>query len=156
MAIFLFLNAVKDYWYYKFREVNPGPDHHNLTVFEVDPNAAETLSYYDGINSTDTESNWNSDRLTPLQLKWNSYLSISNMIPNVCMVMLNASFGHKFPMRSRILGSLTGIALLFIFTDVMTKVNTDNFQYGFLSLTLTTVVLITSCVGLLQVNKAIR
>ena len=125
-------------------------------MFEADPDAPEMLLYYDGINNTDTDINWNSEKLTPLQLKWNSYLSISNMIPNVCMVMLNASFGHKFPMRSRILGSLTGIALLFIFTDVMTKVNTDNFQYGFLSLTLTTVVLITSCVGLLQVNRALR
>ena len=90
---------------------------------------------------------------TPLQLAWNSYLSISNMIPNLGMLLLNATMGHKMPMRPRLLGSLIGIIVLFIVTDIMTQVNTDSFQTGFLGLTLVTVVLITSCVGILQVRK---
>ena len=34
--------------------------------------------------------------LTPLQKKWNSYLSIASMIPNVTFLLLNAAFGHRF------------------------------------------------------------
>ena len=31
-----------------------------------------------------------------LQLQWNSYLSISSMIPNVLFLFINAFLGHKF------------------------------------------------------------
>ena len=103
------------------------------------------------MNSSSTEDVNDENALTPLQLSWNSYLSISNMIPNLGMLLLNATIGHKVPMRPRLIGALLGIIILFICTDVLTKVNTDNFQDGFLSLTLATVVLITSCVGILQV-----
>ena len=90
--------------------------------------------------------------LTPLQLSFNSYVSIANMIPNLGMLLLNATIGHKIPMRPRLLISLVGIIILFILTDAMTRVNTDGFQNGFLVVTLATVVLITACVGILQVN----
>ena len=89
---------------------------------------------------------------TELQLSFNSYLSMTNMIPNLLMLFLNAAYGHKFPMRPRLIVSLVGICILFILTDIMTQVNTDAYQYGFLSLTLVTVVFITMCVGILQVN----
>ena len=124
--IFILHDSVQEYWDHKFRNVS---DH------------------------TDTNILTDEKAKTPLQLAWNSYLSISNMIPNLAMLLLNATMGHKMPMRPRLLGSLIGIIILFIVTDIMTQVNTDSFQTGFLGLTLVTVVLITSCVGILQVRK---
>merc|ERR1711878_75209 len=80
--------------------------------------------------------------LTPLQLQWNSYLSISSMIPNVLFLFINAFLGHKFRSQPRLLAALVIIIVLFIFSDVMTKVDTDEWQYQFLGVTLFTVVLI--------------
>ena len=93
---------------------------------------------------------------TELQLSFNSYLSMTNMIPNLMMLFVNAIIGHKFPMRPRLFVSLVGICILFIFSDVMTQINTDTYQFGFLGLTLASVVLITMCVGVLQVNTLIK
>jgi hypothetical protein len=39
--------------------------------------------------------------LTDLQIKWNSYLSIASMIPNVTFLLLNAAIGHKVSEGSR-------------------------------------------------------
>ena len=49
-------------------------------------------------NVSDTNYNANTTNavLTPLQKKWNSYLSIASMIPNVTFLLLNAAFGHRF------------------------------------------------------------
>ena len=44
------------------------------------------------------------------------------------------------------------VASCFVVTGVMTKVNTDGFQDGFLGLTLVTVVLISSFSGICQVQ----
>jgi uncharacterized membrane protein (Fun14 family) len=108
-----------------------------------------------GTNNTYLAKNVNEEEaLTPLQLSWNSYMSIANMIPNLGMLLLNATIGHKIPMRPRLVVSLIGIIILFIVTDAMTRVNTDGFQDGFLVVTLGTVVLITACVGILQVSIA--
>ncbi len=63
-----FFISVSDYWMYKFRNVS-------------DP--------------TSGTSNTTAAVLTPLQIKWNSYLSIASMIPNVTVLLLNAVFGHK-------------------------------------------------------------
>ena len=143
---------MQSYWNYKFREIN-------INVGYNDTNSTvNTLMHVNGRNYTeisatgDTLGNLDENALTPLQLAWNSYLSIANMIPNLVMLLLNATIGHKIPMRPRLLVSLFGIIILFVVTDVLTQVNTDRFQQGFLSLTLVTVVLITSCVGILQVN----
>ena len=96
-------------------------------------------------------ANYYSD-LSPLQLGWNSYLSISSMIPNVIFLFLNAFLGHKFRSQPRLLAALILIIVLFIFSDIMTKVNTDNWQYQFMGLTLFTVVLINIMVAIFQVS----
>ena len=68
-VLFLFLFQVSDYWMYKFRNVSD--------------------TSYAWANTTNAV-------LTPLQKKWNSYLSIASMIPNVTFLLLNAAFGHRF------------------------------------------------------------
>ena len=136
---------MQEYWDHKFRNVSDHTDtmlQNTLMISLSDGNSTGVI-----VSDTDEKAK------TPLQLAWNSYLSISNMIPNLGMLLLNATMGHKMPMRPRLLGSLIGIIILFIVTDIMTQVNTDSFQTGFLGLTLVTVVLITSCVGILQVRK---
>ena len=143
--IFILHYLVQEYWDHKFRNVSDHTDtmlQNTLMSSLIDGNSTGVI-----VSDTDEKAK------TPLQLAWNSYLSISNMIPNLAMLLLNATMGHKMPMRPRLLGSLIGIIILFIVTDIMTQVNTDSFQTGFLGLTLVTVVLITSCVGILQVRN---
>ena len=143
-----FFSTVQAYWDYKFRDVNDDVNHqngsHDTTFLQV----AESNSH-ENMTMLNDESE---QKRTELQLSFNSYLSMTNMIPNLMMLFLNAAYGHKFPMRPRLIVSLVGICILFVLTDIMTQVNTDAYQYGFLSLTLVTVVFITMCVGILQVN----
>ena len=61
-----FFISVSDYWMYKFRNV--------------------TDVTYESANTTDAV-------LTPLQKKWNSYLSIASMVPRVGFLLFNAAFG---------------------------------------------------------------
>ena len=136
---------MQEYWDHKFRNVS---DHTDM-MLQNTLMGSLTVGNSTAVIVSDTDEK----AKTPLQLAWNSYLSISNMIPNLAMLLLNATMGHKMPMRPRLLGSLIGIIILFIVTDIMTQVNTDSFQTGFLGLTLVTVVLITSCVGILQVRE---
>ena len=96
--------------------------------------------------------NSNSTVLTPLQLSWNSYLSISSMVPNVLFLFINAFFGHKFKYEPRLLFAMISVTILFIFSDVMTKVNTDDWQYQFLGITLFTVVLNGTMTAIFQVS----
>ena len=64
---------------YKFREIHP----HNYTPPYL-------TKEHDDVKSD-------------LQLKWNSYLSISNMIPNLLVLFFNATCGHKFSLAPRLI-----------------------------------------------------
>ena len=89
--------------------------------------------------------------LTDLQKQWASNLSIASMIPNVTFLLLNAVLGHKFRAFPRLLAALVVVLVVLIFTDVMTKVSTDDWQYPFLGVTLFTVVIINIMVAIFQV-----
>jgi len=117
-----FFITVNDYWMHKYRTVNV-PDN----------------------NTTNGTTGYND-----LQLQWNSYLSISSMIPNVLFLFINAFLGHKFRSQPRLLAALILIIVLFIFSDVMTKVDTDTWQIGFMGVTLFTVVIINIAVAIFQ------
>ena len=82
--------------------------------------------------------------MTDLQKQWASNLSIASMVPNVTFLLLNAAVGHKFRAFPRLLAALVVIIILFIFSDVMTKISTDDWQNEFLGVTLFTVALIHS------------
>jgi len=117
-----FFITVNDYWMHKYRDVTV-PDN----------------------NTTNGTTGY-----TDLQLQWNSYLSISSMIPNVLFLFINAFLGHKFRSQPRLLAALILIIVLFIFSDVMTKVDTDTWQIGFMGVTLFTVVIINIAVAIFQ------
>ena len=143
---------VQDYWNYKFRDIDHGLQNFNVSQKRFFDNLDRPF-YNNNISHTSNIYNQDEGGLTSLQLRWNSYLSIANMIPKLGILMLNATVGHKVPIRPKLLAGFIGIILMFVLTDVMTKVDTDGFQDGFLSLTLITVVFITSFSGILQVNK---
>ena len=135
---------MQDYWDYKFRNIN------HLSHLNQNITNCQTVHSSLGINNNDIDQK----PLTPLQIQWNSYLSIASTIPQVIVLMLNAIFGHKISTNLKILTSLIGIVLLFFLTDIMTQINTDNYQNGFLILTLTTAVFISCFIALLQVFKS--
>merc|ERR1711962_184064 len=125
-----FINAT-DYWMYKFRQLTP-----------------------DNGTTDNLMEDGHDDVKSDLQLKWNSYLSISNMIPNLLVLFFNATCGHKFALAPRlIIGQLIVIAI-FAGTDAMTFVDTDQYQNGFLIGTLVSVVFISAMVGLVQGSQA--
>ena len=146
---------MQDYWNYKFRDISLDNNPQNGSSLERNSSFIVLEEMNGTTNTYLAKSVDEEEALTPLQLSWNSYMSIANMIPNLGMLLLNATLGHKLPMRPRLVVSLIGIIVLFILTDAMTRVNTDGFQDGFLVVTLGTVVLITACVGILQVNNFI-
>ena len=119
--------SASDYWMYKFRD---------------------TSENYSSVQEHNHQSS--PKKYTELQLAWNSYLSISNMIPKLVPLSINAVFGHRMPAIPRLIGSSVLIIVLFAFNDVMTFVNTDNFQQGFLAATLAMVIVSSTAVGILQ------
>ena len=140
-SIVSLLMTVQDYWDYKFRGVHD-LGHSTLNLTRCDSHL---------VNYEVTTECIEQKVLTPLQIQWNSYLSIASTIPQVMVLLVNAVWGHRLSTRFKILSSLGGIIILFTLTDILTQVNTDNFQKGFLILTLTTAVLISCFIALLQV-----
>jgi len=115
-----FFLAVNGYWMVKFRDVNN-----------------ETLA--------DSET-----KMTDLQMSWGPYLSMAAMIPNVTMLLVNAVIGHRMKVKPLLISSLVVIIVIFVFTDIMTQVNTDTWQTAFMIVTLFTVVIFNIMVAFLQ------
>ena len=138
---------MQDYWDYKFRHVHEESNSSNLREYNSNYSiSTANISFADAQSAPEQQN-----ELTPLQIQWNSHLSIASTVPQIIVLLINASFGHKVNMQMKLFTSLTGIVVLFMFTAIMTQVNTDHFQYGFLILTLTTATLISCCIALLQV-----
>ena len=119
-----FIN-VNGYWMYKFRTVN-GSD---ATISEI--------------TAKEPEKN-------DLQLQFTSELAIAAMVPNVSFLILNGLFGHRFKTTPRLLCSLCVVVALFIFTLVLVRTNTDNWQLEFLTITLATVIVINVFTAIFQ------
>ena len=71
-------------------------------------------------------------------------------IPNVLFLQLNTMFGHKIKAKPRVLAVLTINILIFIFLIIMTKINTDNWQYEFMVATLSTVTILSVMEAILE------
>jgi len=92
----------------------------------------------------------NVNKLSPLQLAWNSYLSIASMVPNVTFLLLNAAVGHRFPTMPRLVVSLVMMIACMAFNDVTAAMDTDGWQEAFFYATIAMVVLINVNVALFQ------
>ena len=77
-----------------------------------------------------------------VQKDWGPNMSMASMIPNVTFLLLNAVFGHRFKTTPRLLISLIFVIVLFAFTCAMAKINTDEWQNAFWSVTIASIVLI--------------
>jgi len=77
-----------------------------------------------------------------LQKAFNGYLAVASMVPNVAFLILNSVFGHKFKTQPRLIISLVFVILMFTFTSIMVKIDTDEWQSTFLTVTLVSVVFI--------------
>ena len=149
ISFLILLFLVQDYWGYKFRHVHDEVSSNIITDYKSNfSNLKANISFVDAHIASDTQQNG----LPPLQIQWNSHLSIASTVPQIIVLLINASFGHKMNMQMKLFTSLIGIVVLFMFTAIMTQVNTDHFQYGFLILTLVTATLISCCIALLQVK----
>ena len=77
-----------------------------------------------------------------IQTAWNSNMAMASNIPNVIFLLLNAYFGHHFKTTPRLLISLIFVILMFGVTCAMAKVDTDQFQNAFWTMTIVSIVLI--------------
>lgn len=79
--------------------------------------------------------------ITPTQATIISDLSFSASIPSTLFLILNACFGHKFPLKLRMNGSMLVILVVFILNTGLIKVNTDAWQDTFFDITIVSVVI---------------
>nr|XP_054759282.1 equilibrative nucleoside transporter 1-like [Lytechinus pictus] len=79
---------------------------------------------------------------TELQDMYESYFSIAAQVPNVVIQLVNIGIKHKVTLKVRMLTSLTGMLVIFIFTTVLTRVDTNDWEKQFFWITLASVVVI--------------
>ena len=73
---------------------------------------------------------------TDLQINWQSYLNIAFCINGVIFQQLNTMFGHKIKAKPMILTALAIDLILVITLMVFTKINTDEWQWEFMIISL--------------------
>ncbi|XP_066971026.1 equilibrative nucleoside transporter 1-like isoform X2 [Macrobrachium rosenbergii] len=118
-----FFITAQSYWDYKFRAV--GPD--NGTG--------------EGVPSM--ERTYLQNLYVPMQVCF-------SQIPNFVFLFINMLFSHRFPLRVRLLTSLTLMILLFAVTTALTQVNTDSWQTGFFAITIIVIFFINSSGAIFQ------
>lgn len=109
-----FFITATDYWMYKFR---------NVTV-EYNPQQPHTMER------------------TSLQVFFESYLAIAANLPMLISMLLNSLYGQRFSQKTRLYTSLSVMLLIFALTTVFVKIDTDEMQITFFSVTLAMVVII--------------
>ncbi|KAJ8985306.1 hypothetical protein NQ317_007093 [Molorchus minor] len=89
---------------------------------------------------------------TTLQTYFNSGLMITQSTSNILCMLLSSAFAHTIEVRSRVLSSLSIIAILFVLFTALIKVNTDSWQTAFFVLSLLTLSVICGVLTLFQVS----
>ena len=125
------------YWNFKFRTVSD-----DMTL-EVPDDVTLNVTDYQTRNVTETSAN-------DLQKAWGGYLAAASMVPNVTFLILNGFFGHKFKTQPRLIVSLVLVIVMFTFTSIMVKIDTDTWQHTFLIVTLVSVVFINTNAAIFQ------
>ncbi|XP_037960465.1 equilibrative nucleoside transporter 1 [Teleopsis dalmanni] len=107
-----FFVTAEDYWMYKFR---------NTTIN----------------NTADVEI-----ELTPMQKSFECDLTLTASISGTTFLILNAIYGHKVPLKLKMLGTLVIILIIFFITTAFVEINTDRWQEQFFLITIFTVIII--------------
>ncbi|EDV33516.1 uncharacterized protein Dana_GF24827 [Drosophila ananassae] len=89
------------------------------------------------INATDLD-----EELTPLQKSFTCDLALTATISGTTFLLLNAIYGHHVSLRTKMLGTLWMILVLFGITTGFVEINTDKWQEQFFLITLVIVVLL--------------
>ncbi|KAJ8985305.1 hypothetical protein NQ317_007092 [Molorchus minor] len=89
---------------------------------------------------------------TTLQTYFNSGLMITQSTSMILCMLLSSAFAHTIKVRSRVLSSLSIIAVLFVLFTALIKVNTDTWQTAFFVLSLATLAVICGVLTLFQVS----
>jgi len=124
--------SVFAYWNYKLRTLET----------DVDPAAAGGEGETSLSDTAATNQTAAGQEQNDLQKAFGGYLAVASMVPNVTFLILNGFFGHRFKTQPRLLVSLVMVIVMFTFTSVMVKVDTDSWQRTFLLVTLASVVVI--------------
>ncbi|KAK6173516.1 hypothetical protein SNE40_016950 [Patella caerulea] len=74
--------------------------------------------------------------ITTDQALFESYLSIVSMLTNLVFAILTTIFIRSIPLKLRMVVSFIIVAVIFIGTTALTKIDTDKWQYTFFVLTL--------------------
>lgn len=88
--------------------------------------------------------------LTPIQAGFTSDLSVAASIPSTMFLVLNAFVGHRIPLAWRMLGSLSVVLVFFVISTVLVVVDTDQWQNGFFTVTLSSVVAMNMATAILS------
>lgn len=105
---------------------------------------------YRTVNGTNSSEPSPHDKLNELQLQWNSLLTIVNLTPKLIILLLTAVWGEKLPIFATVITCVSINIMVFSICDVLTFIDTDNFQQGFLYLTLVSVAVISICTAVMQ------
>jgi len=143
----MFITVVA-YWDHKFRTLSPLSLPSELLAATAEKvQGGDSLSLLGASNVT-VDSGCTGYCPNELQKAWGGYLAVASMVPNVTFLILNGVVGHRFKTQPRLLVSLVFVILSFIFTSIMVKVDTDEWQETFLYVTL-------ASVAFINVNAAI-
>lgn len=87
---------------------------------------------------------------TPLQTFFESYLAIAANLPMLLSMIINSIYGRRFSQKKRLYVSLSVMLVIFALTTAFVKVDTDNMQLTFFSVTMVMVVIISFCSATFQ------
>lgn len=141
-----FFITANDYWMYKLRDVNDTVPASSVTP---SPNVWIGTVTSDP-NSTSSTLCPKTGELTNLQSLFMNSLAICAMLPNVIFQFLNTLLQKRIPQNVRILSTLGLMILLFVFTEVLVRMDTSAWQETFFIITLISVVFINSCSAIFQ------
>ncbi|XP_074648199.1 equilibrative nucleoside transporter 1-like isoform X4 [Tubulanus polymorphus] len=92
----------------------------------------------------------NPDMLNNLQISFESYLAIAAMVPNILFLFLNTALTKRIRLKVRMVTSIVIMIIMFGFTIVLVKIDTDQWQETFLGVTLGTVVILNANGAIMQ------
>ncbi|XP_064623918.1 equilibrative nucleoside transporter 1-like [Lineus longissimus] len=87
---------------------------------------------------------------TELQVTFENYLAIAAMVPGVLFMFLNTAVTKTIRLKVRMVTSLIMMILLFVFTVILVKLDTDDWQLIFFIVTLCSVVIINASSAIMQ------
>jgi len=139
-----FFITANDYWMYKLRNVTED----TIVNSTTDP----TPVIVDNITKAyeEMEVVADSNQFTPLQVSFQSCLAIFSMWTCALFQFLNTALHRLINQHVRMAGSLIIMSIMFIFTLLLVKVNTDQWQVAFFFITMGSAVIVNMVSGIFQ------